>query len=90
MVDFPNSPCCPGAQIKLKIGSVFGAVSSLSLHPQRELGDFLVRNSFSFWLCWVFVATSGLFLGVASGGYSLDVLWGLLIAGASLVDEQRL
>ena len=50
----------------------------------------MVGILFLLWLCWVFVATSRLFPGVASGGYSLDVLWGLLVAVASLVDEQRL
>ena len=48
VVDFPNSPCCPGAQIKLKIGSVFGAVSSLSLHPQMRTWRLLGEEFFFF------------------------------------------
>ena len=39
---------------------------------------------------WVFVATHGLSLLVASGGYSLAVLHGILIAVASLVMEHGL
>lgn len=76
MVDFPNSPCFPGAQVKLKTGNVFGAISSLSLHPQIRTWRLLGEEFFFFlfWLCWIFIATSGLFPGVASGGYSLDVL----------------
>ena len=48
VVDFPNSPCCPGAQIKLKIGSVFGAISSLSLHPQMRTWRLLGEEFFFF------------------------------------------
>ena len=44
---------------------------------------------FIYWLCWVFVAawTS---LAAASGGYTLVVICGLLIAVASLVAEHGL
>ena len=43
--DFPNSPCFPGAQVKLKIGGVFGAISStlwapFTLSSKWDLGDF--------------------------------------------------
>ena len=41
-------------------------------------------------LCWVFVAALGLSLLVASRGYSLVEVHGLLIAMASLVVEHRL
>ena len=40
--------------------------------------------SFFFWLRWVFVAALGLSPVVASGGYSLVVVYGLLLAVASL------
>ena len=40
-----------------------------------------------FWLCWVFVAVCRLSLVVGSGGYSLVVLHGLLMAVASLVNH---
>ena len=40
-----------------------------------------------FWLHWVCVAVCGLSLVVASRGYSLDVVHGLLIAVAPLVLE---
>ena len=43
-----------------------------------------------FWLCWIFVAVSGLSLVVLSGGYSLISVNGLLIAVAPLVVEHRL
>ena len=43
-----------------------------------------------FWLCGVFVAARGLSLVVASGGYSLFAVCGLLIVVASLVAEHRL
>ena len=42
-----------------------------------------------FWLYWVFAA-HGLSLVVESGGYSLVVVCGLLIAVASLVASHRL
>ena len=42
---------------------------------------------FYFWLCWVFIAVHGFSLVVASGGYSLVVMPGLLIVLASLVAE---
>ena len=42
------------------------------------------------WLCWVFVAVSGLSLVAASEGYSLVAVRGLLIAVASLVAEHWL
>ena len=43
-----------------------------------------------FWLHWVFVAMFGLSLVVASRGYSLLGVLGLLTAVASLVAEHRL
>ena len=43
-----------------------------------------------FWLHRVFVAACGLSLVAASGGYSLAVVHGLLIAVASLVVERWL
>ena len=44
-----------------------------------------------FWLCRAFIAASlGFSLGVESRGYSLVAVRGLLIAGASLVSEDRL
>ena len=41
-------------------------------------------------LCWVFVATHGLPLVAASGGYSLVVVQGILILMPSLVVEHGL
>ena len=43
-----------------------------------------------FWLCWVFIAACGLSPVAVSGGYSLVVVLGILIAVAALVVEQRL
>ena len=43
-----------------------------------------------FWLCWVFIAVHRLSLVVASGGYSLVVAFGPLVAVASLVTEHGL
>ena len=45
---------------------------------------------FIYWLCWIFVAASGLSLAVVSGGYFLVAVWGFLIAVASLSVEHRL
>ena len=39
------------------------------------------------WLCWVFIAACGLSLVVTSGGYSLGVVCGPLIAVAFLVAD---
>ena len=44
---------------------------------------FLRFTYFIFWLCWVFIAACELSLVVASGGYSLVVVFWLLIAVAS-------
>ena len=43
-----------------------------------------------FWLCWVFFVAHRLSLIVVSGGYSLIVVGGLLIAVASLIVEHGL
>ena len=40
-----------------------------------------------FWLHWVCVASRGLSLVAASGGYSLVAVRGLLVVGASLVQS---
>ena len=37
-----------------------------------------------FWLCWVFIALHGLYLVVASRGYSTVMVCGLLIVVASI------
>ena len=42
-----------------------------------------VNDFVYFWLCWVFIATHGLSLVVASGGCSLVTVQGLIIAVAS-------
>ena len=56
-----------------------------------ELFGFLKKFLFiSFWLHWVFIVAHRLSLVAASGGYSLVVVHGLLIAVASLVAEHRL
>lgn len=51
MADFPSSSRCPGAQVKLKIGSVFGALSSPSLHPQMRTWRRLGEEFFFFYGC---------------------------------------
>ena len=52
-------------------------------------GFHLKKLFIYFWLCWSSLLL-GLSLVVVSGGYSLVVLHGLLIAVASLVAEHRL
>ena len=52
--------------------------------------SFILCACVCVWLCWVFVAVSGLSLVAASEGYSLVVVRGLLIAVASLVAEHWL
>ena len=47
-------------------------------------------SSFICWLHWLFTATHGLPLVMASGGYLLAVERGLLIAVASLIAEPGL
>ena len=42
-----------------------------------------------FWLCWVFLAVPGLSLIVASGGYSLVAVSGLLTVVTSHVSGAR-
>ena len=52
------------------------------------MAPFSKLNHFVYlWLYWVFVALCGLALFVASGGYRLVEVCGLLIAGASLAAE---
>ena len=51
---------------------------------------FNLMNVFLFWLHWVFIAARGLSLVVASRGYSLVEVRGLLIAVASLIAKHRL
>ena len=58
-------------------------------------GDFVhfLKNIYLFvyfWLCWVFVAASGLSLVVERRGYSLVAVLRLLITVASLAAEQQL
>ena len=56
----------------------------------QSLYLFIFKIYSYFWLRWVFVALRGLSLVVASGGYSLVVNHGLLIAVASPVAEHGL
>ena len=49
----------------------------------------IFKNFIYLWLCWVFVATRGLSLVVASGGFSLVAGYGLLIAVDFLVAGYR-
>ena len=64
--------------------------------PQKGTGALLHKGlihffkNLYFWLHWVFVASGELSLVVASRGYSLVAVHGLLIVVASLVVEQRL
>ena len=50
----------------------------------------LINLFIYFWLCWAFLDAWSFSLVVASGGYSLAAVRGLLIATASLVAEHRL
>ena len=47
-------------------------------------------NLFNLWLHWVFLAMHGLSLLGANGDHSLAAVLGLLLAEASLVEEQGL
>ena len=51
---------------------------------------FNLINVFLFWLHWVFISARGLYRVVASRGYSLVEVHGLLIAVASLIAKHRL
>ena len=51
---------------------------------------FKINVFIYFWLHWIFIASPGLPLVAVSGGYSLVVMRGLLLAVASLVEERRL
>ena len=62
----------------------------LSLKKILFLSIFFKELFIYFWLHWVFIATRGLSLVAASGGYSLVVVCGLFVAVASLVSEHRL
>jgi len=43
-----------------------------------------------FWLCWVFIAAQAFLQSVASRGYSLAAVLGLLTVVPSLVEEHGL
>ena len=60
------------------------------LHGLIQLSILFSLKNIYFWLCWVFVAECGPSLVVASGGYSLVAVLGLLTAVSSLVAEHRL
>ena len=61
------------------------------VHIARDVFIFFKIYWFSFlWLLWVFVAVHGLSPVAESGGFSLVVVWGLLIAVAPLVWEHEL
>ena len=51
---------------------------------------FFWNNFIYFWLCWVIIAAWAFSLVVASGGYPIVVVCGLLIEVASLVAEHGL
>ena len=77
---------CDSPAIKMKLrpystGSKLHVSSIVAIWcPTNNISFFLFSILFIyFWLCWVFVATHGLYLVAASGGYSL--LW---CAGFSL------
>ena len=63
----------------------------LSKTMTKSFGDSIkcMHLRLYFWLCWVFIIAQGLSLVAATGGYSLVVVHGLLIAVASLVLEHR-
>ena len=63
----------------------------ITLHIYQE-SDFFKKFFIITYFCllWVLVAACGLSLVAASRGYSLDAVFGLLIAVASLVAEHRL
>ena len=53
----------------------------------NPLSLYFLYNFIYFWLCWVFVDVQAFPLVAASGGYSLIVVHGLLIAMASVFAE---
>ena len=61
-------------------------------HKGRCESPVFLKNIyyFYFWLCWVFITACRLSLAAANRGCSLVAVYGLLIAGASLVVEHRL
>ena len=65
-----------------------GGVESLTAHQNfLKIPTPPFLSSIYLWLCWVFVATCRFSLVVASRGYSLVAVRGLLTAVASLVAE---
>ena len=70
------------------LGKVMGGICVL--HGLIQLSILFSLKNIYFWLCWVFVAECGPSLVVASGGYSLVAVLGLLTAVSSLVAEHRL
>ena len=77
--------------LHINTASVISSFSTSSLSICCLRHSFFKSNSILFliriWLCWVFVAARGLSLVVASRGYSLVAVRGLLLAVASLVAE---
>ena len=70
-------------------------VNSHNMYEERKREPIFNVNQFFnclfiYWLLWVFIAALRLTLVGNSGGYSLVVVCGLLIALASLVAEQGL
>ena len=58
-------------------------------NPQWKHWYFFIIYFYScFWLCWVFAAAQVSLLVVASRGYSVAVVLGLLIAAVSLVEHR--
>ena len=70
--------------LKLSVGNP-SWVSEIPIFPILPVAFFSL-----FWLHWLLVAMCGLSLVRVSRAYSLVVVWGLLIAMASLVAEHRL
>ena len=70
--------------------TLFHLIFLFSIANKDMQASFILCACVCVWLCWVFVAVSGLSLVAASEGYSLVVVRGLLIAVASLVAEHWL
>ena len=58
----------------------------IGVHYRDRVGFVFLFLFLFFWLLWVFIAAHGLSLVAESGGYSLVVVCGLLIAVASPVE----
>ena len=67
----------------------FSAFSIICYYRVLNADDlFLLKNNIYLWLHWIFLASDGLSLVMANGGYSFFIV--VCMAVASLVAEYRL